>query len=105
VLAFDGRLERIVRGEVLQDGQADEVAALKKDMSATSIIALLRRGAILTIREGDMEMDAWAETLANPPVVYYEGTPQPMTELERIANHIITRRRNGEIEVSWKDDD
>jgi hypothetical protein len=81
------------------------VAALKKEMSAASIIALLRRGEILTIREGDMETDAWAETLANPPSVYYEGAPQPITELERIADHIITRLRNGEIEVSWKEDD
>jgi glutaredoxin len=105
VLAFDGRLERLVHGETLQGGPDDDVAALKRDLSPASLIVLLRRGEILTIREGGMETDAWVEPLANPPAVYYEGSPHPLTELERIAGDIITRLKNREIEVHWKEKD
>lgn len=105
VLAFDGRLERLVHGETLQDGPEDDVAALKNDLNAVSMITLLRQGEILTIREGGMETDAWAEPMANPPTVYYEGSPRPLTELERIVEDILTRLKAGEIEVHWKEKD
>jgi glutaredoxin len=105
VLAFDGRLDQIVRGEVPQDHHDDDSTTLKNDMSAASIIALWHRGEILTIREGEMETDAWAERLANPPSVYYEGSPHPLAELQQIAEHIVTRLKNGEIEVRWKGED
>lgn len=105
VLAFDGRLERLVHGETLQDGPENDVAALKKDLNAVSMITLLRQGEILTIREGSMETDAWAEPMANPPTVHYEGSPRPLTELERIVEDILTRLKDGEIEVHWKEKD
>lgn len=105
VLAFDGRLDRIVRGDDAQDHEENDAAVLKQEMSAASIITLLRKGQILTIQEGEMETDTWAEALANPPLVYYEGSPHPLTELERIAEHIVVRLRNGEIEARWKEED
>jgi glutaredoxin 3 len=105
VLAFDGRLDRILHGEAEQDDKNDELVALKEEMSASAISTLLRHGEILTIREGEMAMDAWAEPLANPPLVYYEGTPHAIEELGHIAEQIVTRLRAGEIEVSWKEDD
>ena len=52
-----------------------------------------------------MVMDAWAESLANPPLVYYEGTPHPIDELESIVEQIVRRVKAGEIVVSWKGDD
>jgi glutaredoxin len=104
VLIFDGRFDRILRGETDEGSGNDELAALKKEMSAAAISTLMRHGEVLTITEGDMAMDAWAEPLANPPLVYYEGTPHPIEELSSIVEQIMTRHRAGEIAVSWKDE-
>jgi glutaredoxin 3 len=105
VLVFDGRFDSILRGEADQDSKIDALAALKKERSASAIFTLMRQGEILTITEGEMAMDAWAEPLANPPLVYYEGIPHPIDELESIVEQIMTRLRTGEIEISWKEDD
>jgi glutaredoxin 3 len=105
VRVFDGSLDRILHGESDQDGTVDELAALKEEMSAAAIHTLLRKGEILIIKEGEMEMEAWAEPLANPPLVYYEGTPHPVDEIESIAQQIVMRLNAGEIEASWKEDD
>jgi glutaredoxin 3 len=104
VLVFDGRFDRIWRGEADEDGKNDEFAALKAEMSVSAISTLLRQGEILTITEGEMAMDAWAEPLANPPLVYYEGIPHPIDELASIVEQLMTRLQAGEIEVSWKED-
>jgi len=104
VLIFDGRFDRILRGEADEGSGNDEIAALKKAMSPSAISTFMRHGEILTITEGDMAMDAWAEPLANPPLVYYEGIPHPIDELANIVAQIMTRLGAGEIEVSWKDD-
>jgi glutaredoxin len=104
VLVFDGRFDRILHGEADQDNPSDEMAALKAEMNAGAMFNLLRQGEILTITEGDMATDAWAEPLANPPSVYYEGTPHPIGELESIVAQIMTRLKAGDIEVSWKED-
>jgi glutaredoxin len=105
VLVVDGTLPRILRGEGDTERADDTVAILRKEMSATAFVALLRRGEILTIKDSGMEMDAWAEPLANPPLVYYEGTPHPIAELEGIAEQIVTRLAAGDIEIRWKEDD
>jgi glutaredoxin len=104
VLVFDGRFDRILRGEADQDARSDEMAALKEEMNAGAMFNLLRQGEILTITEGDMATDVWAEPLANPPLVYYEGTPHPIGELESIVAQIVTRLQAGDIDVSWKED-
>jgi glutaredoxin len=104
VLVFDGSFDRILRGEADQDHTRDEMAALKAEMHASSILSLLRQGEILTVTEGDMATDVWAEPLANPPLVYYEGTPHPISELESIVAQIMTRLQTDDIEVSWKED-
>jgi hypothetical protein len=33
-----------------------------------------------------MATDVWAEPLANLPLIYYEGTPHPIGELESIVD-------------------
>jgi hypothetical protein len=104
VLVFDGRFDRILRGEGDQPQTRDETAALKVEMNAASILSLLRQGEILTVTEGAMETDVWAEPLANPPLVYYEGAPHAIGELENIVAQIMTRLQMGDIEVSWKED-
>jgi glutaredoxin 3 len=105
VLVFDGSLDRILRGESDPDRNVDALAALKEEMNAATIQTLLRKGEVLIIKEGEMETEAWAEPLANPPLIYYEGTPRPIDEIESIAQQIVTRLNAGEIEVSWKEDD
>jgi glutaredoxin 3 len=105
VLIFDGSLDRILRGESDSDRTVDALAALKEGMNAVAIQTLLRKGEILIIREGEMETEAWAEPLANPPLIYYEGAPHPIDEIEGIVQQIVTRLSAGEIEVSWKEDD
>jgi glutaredoxin len=104
VLVFDGRFDRILCGEADQDNALDEMAALKEEMNAGAVLTLLRQGEILTITEGEMATDVWAEPLANPPLVYYEGTPHPISELESIVEQIMTRLQAGDIQVSWKED-
>jgi glutaredoxin 3 len=104
VLVFDGRFDRLLRGEADQDHAVDELAALKEEMSAPAISTLLRRGEILTITEGEMAMDVWAEPLANPPQVYYEGTPHAIDKLESIAEQIVTRLADGDITARWQED-
>ena len=104
VLVFDGRFDRILRGEADADSNNDETVRLKKEMSASTIATLMRQGEILTITEGEMATDVWAEPLANPPLVYYEGSPHPIDELARIVEQILTRLTAGEIEVTWKED-
>jgi glutaredoxin len=102
VLVFDGQFDRILRGEADADSGNDALAALKKEMSASAIATLMRQGEILTITEGEMALDAWAEPLANPPLVYYEGIPHPFDELASIVEQILARLKAGEIEVGWK---
>jgi glutaredoxin 3 len=104
VLVFGGRFEQILRGEADQDTKSAEAAALKEEMSFSAVITLLRQGEILTITEGGMATDVWAEPLANPPLVYYEGSPHPIDTLERIVEQIMARLQAGDIEVSWKED-
>lgn len=104
-LVFDGTIERILRGETIEGGADDELAALKQEMSVSAIVTLLRKGEILTIQEGEMEMDAWAEPLATPPQIYYEGHPHPIREMEGIVAQIVARLNAGEIAVVWKGDD
>jgi hypothetical protein len=104
-LVFDGSLDRILRGESDPDRNVDALAALKEEMNAAAIQTLLQKGEILIIKEGEMETEAWAEPLANPPLIYYEGTPRPLDEIENIAQQIVMRLKAGEIEVSWKEDD
>jgi glutaredoxin len=103
VLVFDGRFERILRGET-DANENDALAALKAEMSVSAISTLMRQGEILTITEGEMAMDAWAEPLANPPLVYYEGVAHPIHKLTSIVEQIVARLNAGEIGVSWKDD-
>jgi glutaredoxin len=105
VLVFDGTFSRILRGEVDTERTDEAVAILKKERSISALAALLRRGEILTIKESGMEMDAWAEPLANPPLVYYEGAPHPIAELEGIVEQIIARVEAGDLEIRWKEND
>ena len=100
----DGTFEQAIRGDLDESGD-QEIEQLKEDLTASSIAELLRRGEILTIDEKGSETDAWAEPFATPPVVYYEGAPEPIEKIETVAQRIVDRIASGEIEVIWKDEE
>ena len=64
VLAFDGSLDRILRGESDPDGNVDALAALKEGMNAAAIQTLLRKGEILIIKEGEIFRQGVPESLS-----------------------------------------
>jgi glutaredoxin len=105
VLIFDGTLPRLLRGEADLERTDAAMTRLRQEKSASALATLLRRGEILTIKESGLEMDVWTEPLANPPLVYYEGTPHPMGELDGIVEQIVARLAAGEIEIRWQEDD
>lgn len=103
-MAMDGTFQSAVDG-TMDDSGDEEIEQLKETMTREAIAELLKRGEILTIDEGGLEMDVWAEPFAKPPVVYYEGAPEPLEEVEAIASRILDRVKSGEIEIVWKDED
>lgn len=103
-MIVDGTFQQAVDGELLDDAD-DGLAALKEDVSVEAISELLKRGEILTINEGGAETDVWAEPYAKPPVVYYEGAPEPIQNLRGVAERIVERVEAGEIEIAWKEED
>lgn len=103
-MIVDGTFQQAIDGE-LQVDEDDGLATLKEDVSVESISELLKRGEILTINEGGSETDVWAEPYAKPPVVYYEGAPEPIERLRDVAERIVERVGAGEIEIAWKEED
>ena len=103
-MIVDGTFQQAIDGE-LETDEDDGLAALKENVSVESISELLKRGEILTINEGGSETDVWAEPYAKPPVVYYEGAPEPIQNLRGVAERIVARVEEGEIEIAWKEED
>ena len=103
-LISGGTFEQALSGD-LDDSGDEEIERLKQEMTAESVAILLKQGVILTIDEGGSETDVWAEPFASPPVVYYEGEPQPLDTVGALAQKIVARIASGEIEVEWKDED
>ena len=65
----------------------------------------LREGDYLEISTGGGAFEVWAEPLASPPSVYYEGEQHPISELDRISEKILAELRAGEIRCRWVADD
>lgn len=103
-MIMDGTFQSAVDGTLDQSGD-EEIERLKETMTTAAVAELLKRGEILTINEGGSETDVWAEPFAKPPVVYYEGAPEPLEDIERIAATIIARVEDEEIEITWKEED
>lgn len=100
----DGTFQQALQGDLDESGD-EEIEQLKEAMTPEAIIELLKRGEILTIDEGGSETDVWAEPFAKPPVIYYEGAPQPFEEIGQVVARILERMVAGEIEVTWKEED
>jgi len=78
---------------------------LPEDLSLEELKRRLKEGDYLEISTGGGAFEVWAEPLANPPAVYYEGEPHALAELERIAEKIVGEMRRGEIRCRWVADD
>jgi glutaredoxin len=105
---YRGDLDKLLSGEIhpsaLKREQADETPdASGRD--ADTIRERLRQGEMLglTLPDGS-SFDTWAEPYANPPQVYYEGTPHPIAELDRIVGQIVAHIEKG-ARFTWREDD
>ena len=75
------------------------------DINLDELKTRLRGGDYLEVTTGGGAYEVWAEPLANPPAVYYEGEQYPIAELERIAEKIFTEMRSGDVRCRWVEDD
>lgn len=67
----------------------------------------LRQGDALEVTTGGGTFEVWAEIYANPPTVYYQGEPHPISELDDIIKEIVEGVGRGEYRCRWisADDD
>lgn len=78
---------------------------MAEDLSLEVLRKRLREGDYLEISTGGGAFEVWAEPLASPPSVYYEGEQHPIAELDRITEKILAELRAGEIRCRWVEDD
>jgi glutaredoxin 3 len=108
-IEYRGDLDRLLTGALdprnLSKGTEDE----RGDLSGSDAETLRRR-----LRDGDIlsltftsggGFDVWAEIYANPPQVYYEGTPHPIDELERVVGEIVALVESGQARFAWAEED
>ena len=75
------------------------------DLNLDELKRRLREGDYLEIATGGGAYEVWAEPLASPPAIYYEGEQHPISELDRIAEKILAEMRSGQIRCRWVEDD
>jgi len=75
------------------------------DLNLDELKKRLREGDYLEISTGGGAYEVWAEPLANPPAVYYEGEQHPLAELDGIAEKIFREMRAGEVNCRWVEED
>ena len=81
------------------------MAIVPEDLNLDELKRRLREGDYLEISTGGGAYEVWAEPLASPPAVYYEGEQHLIVELDRIAAKIMGELRSGEIRCRWVADD
>jgi len=75
------------------------------DLNLEELKRRLREGDFLEVSTGGGSYEVWAEPLANPPAVYFEGEQRPYSELDSIADKIFGEMHSGEISCRWVEDD
>jgi glutaredoxin 3 len=108
-IEYRGDLDRLLAGQLDPRALANPVEDERGDLSGRDAETLRRR-----LRDGDIlsltftsggGFDVWAEIYGNPPQVYYEGTPRPIEELERIVGEIVGLVEGGQARFAWADED
>lgn len=74
------------------------------DLNLDELKRRLREGDYLEVSTGGGAFEVWAEPLASPPSLYYEGEQYPFAELDRVAQKIMDEMRRGEIRCRWVED-
>jgi glutaredoxin 3 len=108
-IEYRGDLDRLLTGALdpraLKQAPDDE----RGDLSGRDLETFRRRlrdGEVLSLTfTGGGGFDVWAEIYGNPPQVYYEGTPHPIAELDRIVNEIVGLLESGQARFAWAEDD
>jgi len=78
---------------------------LADDLNLDELKRRLKEGDYLEISTGGGAYEVWAEPLASPPAVYFEGEQHPIAELDAIAHRIMDEMHRGEIRCRWVEDD
>ena len=75
------------------------------DQNLEELKKRLREGDYLEVSTGGGSYEVWAEPLANPPAIYFEGEQHAYAELDTIAEKIFGEMHSGEISCRWVEDD
>jgi hypothetical protein len=78
---------------------------LTEDVTLEELKRRLREGDYLEISTGGGAYEVWAEPLASPPAIYFEGEQHPISELDRIVQRIMDEMHRGEIRCRWVEDE
>lgn len=78
---------------------------MTEDVTLEELKRRLREGDYLEISTGGGAYEVWAEPLASPPAIYFEGEQHPISELDRIAQRIMDEMHRGEIRCRWVEDE
>lgn len=71
------------------------------DPRAEEIKQRLREGDYLELSSPAGTFEVWAEPFGNPPQVFYEGEPYPLTELDAVVEKILSSLQAGEVRARW----
>lgn len=71
------------------------------DSRAEEIRNRLREGDYLELSSAAGTFEVWAEPFGNPPQVFYEGEPYPLSELDTVVGRILEALQSGEVRARW----
>lgn len=71
------------------------------DSKAEEIRKRLREGDYLELSSAAGAFEVWAEPFGNPPQVFYEGEPYPLSELDQVVGKIVAALASGEVRARW----
>lgn len=71
------------------------------DLRAEEIKRRLREGDYLELSSAAGSFEVWAEPFGNPPQVFYEGEPYPLSELDVVVGKILEALGSGEVRARW----
>lgn len=71
------------------------------DLQFDEVMRRLREGEYLEVKSTGGTYEVWAEPLANPPAVYFEGEMYAIDELDEICRKLLAAQKAGELSLRW----
>lgn len=71
------------------------------DSRADEIKRRLREGEYLELSTAAGTFEVWAEPFGNPPQVFYEGEPYPLSAMDDVVAKILASLDSGEVRCRW----